>query len=172
MLYNKYFDLTEVKSFANQSQRHWYECQIRKTRFQLRGSRCFFGCTGKKKHLSREIPRCCSTRAVLRRIHVLIEAETWIPDNDKNLVLRRTIGRQYFQKEDRFFDVFCRLLPTMYFDFDPIPPPRFVLSFSASFSFVSFSFYFTIPIQSYVQFTRKIFFFVPQRNPSSSFILT
>lgn len=62
-----------------------------------------------------------------RRGHVGLAS--WIPDNGKNLVPRRTIGRRHFQREERFF-----VPPRHAFRFSALPPPRLSPRVITSFS--------------------------------------
>lgn len=87
-----------------------------------------FSAAPKKRNRNREISRRCIGTLVLRRIHVGLAS--WIPDNGKNLVPRRTIGRRHFQREERFF---VSLRHRHAFRFPALPlrlSPRVITSFS------------------------------------------
>lgn len=179
----KRFDLSKIKSSAIQPQLHRYECRIRRTQFQLRWLCCFFG-RSEKKELSwnREIPRCCIGTLLVRPpsfegfIRPRRGLASWIPDNGKNLVPRRTIGRRPFPERGSAFRLRRRRLPSRCISI-PIYPsvslPARHLIFSSVLS--SFSSYFTTSPVSLPSFLwtrsvrRRIFFFAPQRNPSSPF---
>lgn len=154
------------------AQRHRYECRTRRTRFQLRGLYCFFGCSPEKKPNS--IPardtRCIDTSpcaVVLRddsRSRRIRDSRGEFLTTARILSPGRTIGRRHFQREDRFFVFTDRpthnAFRSRFTSPHPSPLSHFLLvSFSPSFLLLFHRVppYFSFSSKNTLELCRKIF---------------
>lgn len=144
----------------------------------LRANPVIFSTTLKKKSMktkkSRDVARILAPSFEGFTASSETRLVSWIPDNGKNLVPHRTIGWRYFQREDRFFVSHCLAHDAFRFRFYPFTfLLRFIFcSFSSVLLFFLLFHDFHHPVLWMRSVHRKVFFFIPQRNPSSSFILT